>query len=184
MNLLSNLGWRKISSLWCSKYWKMHLQVRIFNLDIFTCVPLHTKISSKFLSSPSGLIQIHMTAIKHKISQIIYTYELTNTQIFICKVMFFYEVCFLMFFLWSIFLFFICSSSHHVDTIFHLFQLCGGNNSGTTALLKKNSILGKICCQKCSSNVTVLTYSGTFFPKWITKSTLFNWVQNICPWIW
>ena len=105
MNLLSNLGWRKISSLWCSKYWKMHLQVRILNLDIFIYVPLQTKISSKFLLSPSGSIQTHMTAIKHKKSQVIYTYELTNKQIFICKVMFFYEVCFLMFFLWSFFLF-------------------------------------------------------------------------------
>ena len=143
MNLLSNLGWRKISSLWCSKYWKMHLQVRIFNLDIFTCVPLHTKISSKFLSSPSGLIQIHMTAIKHKISQIIYTYELTNTQIFICKVMFFYEVCFLMLFLWSIFLFFICSSSHHVDTIFHLFQLCGWTIQEQQPFWRKTQFLVK-----------------------------------------
>ena len=143
MNLLSNLGWRKISSLWCSKYWKMHLQVRIFNLDIFTCVPLHTKISSKFLSSPSGLIQIHMTAIKHKISQIIYTYELTNTQIFICKVMFFYEVCFLMFFLWSIFLFFICSSSHHVDTIFHLFQLWGWTIQEQQPFWRKTQFLVK-----------------------------------------
>ena len=67
----------------------MHLQVRILNLDIFTCVPLHTKISSKFFSSPSGLIQIHMTAIKHKKSQLIYIYQLTIKQIFMRKVIFF-----------------------------------------------------------------------------------------------
>ena len=47
-----------------------------------------------------------MTAIKHKKSQVIYTYELTNTQIFICKVMLFYEVCFLMFF-YEVFFFFL-----------------------------------------------------------------------------
>ena len=67
-----------------SEYWNF--------LDIFTCVQLQTKLSSKFLSSPSGLIQIHMTVIKHKKSQVIYTYQLTIKQIFMCKVMFFYEV--------------------------------------------------------------------------------------------
>ena len=61
----------------------------ILNLDIFTCVPLQTKLSSKFLSSLSGLIQIHITAIKHKKSQVIYTYQLTIKQIFMSKVMFF-----------------------------------------------------------------------------------------------
>ena len=28
----------KLSNLWCSKYWKMQLQMKILNLDIFTCV--------------------------------------------------------------------------------------------------------------------------------------------------
>ena len=60
------------------------------DLDIFTHVPLQTKLSSKFLTSPSGLIHIHMTAIKHKKPQVIYTYQLTIKQIFMCKVMFFF----------------------------------------------------------------------------------------------
>ena len=59
------------------------------DLDILTHVPLQTKLSSKFLTSPSGLIHIHMTAIKHKKPQVIYTYQLTIKQIFMCKVMFF-----------------------------------------------------------------------------------------------
>ena len=67
----------------------MHLQVRILNLDIFTCVRLQAKLSSKFLPSPSGLIQIHMIAIKHKKSQLIYIYQLTIKQIFMRKVIFF-----------------------------------------------------------------------------------------------
>ena len=70
----------------------MHLQARILNLDIFTHVTLQTKFSSKFFSSPSGLIQIHMTAIKHKKSQVIYTYQFAIKQIFMSRVMFFYEV--------------------------------------------------------------------------------------------
>ena len=160
----------------------MHLQVRILNLDIFTCVPLHTKISSKFFSSPSGLIQIHMTAIKHKKSQVIYTYELTNTQIFICKVMLFYEVCFLMFF-YEVFFFFLFDLPATMLIQFFTSLNSAGeqfrNNSPSEE--KLNKILSKISCQKCSSNITALTYSGAFFPRWITKSTLFNWVQNICP---
>lgn len=38
------------------------------NLEIFIRVPLKTqaKLSSKFLSPPPSLIQIHITAIKHK----------------------------------------------------------------------------------------------------------------------
>ena len=67
----------------------MHLQVKILNLDIFTPVPLQTKLPFKLLSSPPALIQVHMTAIKHKQSQVVYTYQLTTKQIFMCKIMFF-----------------------------------------------------------------------------------------------
>ena len=55
---------------------KMQLQVWILNLDVFTCAALHVKLSSKFLPSTSGLIEIHMSAMKHKKTQVVYTYQL------------------------------------------------------------------------------------------------------------
>ena len=51
--------------------------------------------------------------------------------------------------------------------------------SRTTAILKKNSIRGKICCQKFISNVSFSTYGDTFFSEIDNK--IFNWVEIICP---
>ena len=50
------------------------------NLEIFTRVLLQAKLSSKFLSPPPSLIQIHTTAIKHKQSQVVYTYQFTTSR--------------------------------------------------------------------------------------------------------
>ena len=151
---------RKISNLWCSSYWKTHLQVRILNLDIFTRVPLQTKHSFKFLSSPPGLIQNHMTAIKHKKYQVIYTKQLTIKQIFKWKD--FYEVWQLKYtFFLVFFLFFQPPCWYNFSPLWTLRV----NSSGTTAPLKKSLIRHRICCQKCSSNVTISTYSGTFFSE-------------------
>ena len=69
------------------------------------CSPPYKNLIQVFLIT-LRFNSIHMTAIKHKKSQVIYTYELTNTQIFICKVMLFYDVCFLMFF-YEVFFFFL-----------------------------------------------------------------------------
>ena len=65
MNLLSNLHMlpclgKKIQIC------VVQLLENPLNLEIFTRVPLQAKLSSKFLSPPPSLIQIHVTAIKHK----------------------------------------------------------------------------------------------------------------------
>ena len=65
----------------------MHLQVKILNLDIFTSVPPSDKTLLQVLIITPGLIQIVMTAIKHKQSQVVYSYQLTTKQLFMCKVM-------------------------------------------------------------------------------------------------
>lgn len=107
--------------------WKTQLQVIMSNLDIFTYVPLQTKSFSKFLSSLPDLIRIHMTAIKHKKSQIIYNYQVTIKQIFICKVMVFFRKVFLFVFLATMLIHFFTS----LNSAGEQFRI-------KTALLKKN----------------------------------------------
>ena len=118
-----------------------------------------------------------MTAIKHKKSQLIYTYQLTIKQIVMPKVMFFYEVWLL---IWpgGFYLFFQPLCWYNFSPLWTLRV----SNSETTAFLKKNSVCGKICCQKFSSNVS-LNMQWYIFSQ-IDCKTLFNWIQNICPWIW
>ena len=76
----------------------MHLQVKNLNLDIFTHTrspTLHTNPPPVQTSPPGlyhhppALVQIHMTVLKRKQSEAVYTYQLTTKQIFMCKVMFF-----------------------------------------------------------------------------------------------
>ena len=68
----------------------MHLQVKMLNLDFFYSYPtLQAELSPKFLSSPSDLIQIQITAIKREQPEVVYTYKATTKQIFIYKVIFF-----------------------------------------------------------------------------------------------
>ena len=99
----------------------MHFQVRIFNLDIIIRFALHMKPSFKFLSSPSSLIQIHMSDIKGKKTQVIYTYQLTVKQIFMCKGSFFMSVANKT----SVFSFFLYFFGYRIGTIFHVFELYG-----------------------------------------------------------
>ena len=127
------------------------LQVKTFLL----ASSLQAKLSSKSLLSPPGWIQIYMTAKKRKQSEVVCTCQLTTKQIFMWKAMFLYEVR--PFF----YLLFQTTYWYNFPRLWTLWV----NNSGKTALLKKNSICGKICCQKFSSNDTVLTYSCTFFTK-------------------
>ena len=42
---------KKLSNLLCSDYWKMHMQVKKWKLDIFTHVP-QAKFSPNSFSSP------------------------------------------------------------------------------------------------------------------------------------
>ena len=129
------------------------LQVKTFLLASL----LQAKLCSKSLSSPPGLIQIYMTAIKRKQSEVVGNYQLTTKQIFMWKAMFLYEARPVFF----CYLFFQTSYWYNFPRLWTLLV----NNSGTTALLNKDSICGKICCQKFSLNDTVSTYSCTFFTK-------------------
>ena len=136
MNLLSNL----YMPPWSGKNFKFmvfKLLENTFasqNIKSWHCrpCPLPDKLSSKFLSSPPGLIQMHMTAIKHKKSQVVYTYQLTTKQIFKYPLFFFF------------FLFVLPATM--------LMQCFPSLNSAGEQFRKKSlsekiSVCGKICCQ-------------------------------------
>ena len=79
----------KLPSLWCSKYWKMHLQMKTLNLDIFTFVPPYSQTLLQVLVITRRLNWIHSTA---KQSVVVYTYQKKKKKIFMYKVTLFYEV--------------------------------------------------------------------------------------------
>ena len=115
---------------------------------------------------PPGLIQIHMAAIKLKHSEVVYTYQVSTEQTFMCKVMFLYELWLLKLLFFFFFYLLYQPPSHHVDTIFHLFELCEWIIQEKQPFWRKTQFVVKFDIkQKFSLNVTVSTYSGTFFPK-------------------
>ena len=74
--------------------------------------------------------------------------------------------------------FFIFSSSHNTDTIFYLFQLCGWTIQKQHPFWRKTQSAVKFVTKNFHQTL-VSIYRGTFFLNETTKSTLFNWVQNM-----
>ena len=51
---ISHHGWRKFSNLWCSKYWKLHFEVKKLNLVIFAQHPRQNSFRGSYHHHPGG----------------------------------------------------------------------------------------------------------------------------------
>ena len=85
----SKLFWSVFFPNW-TEYHEI-LRISPYSVWMWENTDQNDSVYEHFLRSVS-LIQIDMTAIKHKKFPVVYTYQLTTKQIFMCRVISFYEV--------------------------------------------------------------------------------------------